>query len=163
MNIIFIGCDNSGKTTIAKELSKYLNIPYFKNNNEKVKNRNYLNALYYESILYYNFLKQTGYSCIRDRDYPCEYVYSKIFNRETDDNFILEIDRKYKEINTLFIYLYKDEYKEFKDDFINKEHIELVKKYYKEFLNLTVNRYIKINTTDEDLDRQITIILNSIK
>jgi len=154
--IIFIGVDNSGKTTIAQKLSNEIGIPYYKKENEKsLFNNRDLNILFSEAFYMYSFLDKTGYSIIRDREYPCEFSLSKVYQRETREDLIWELDNKYFNLNTFFIFCYKDEYKNFSDELISFDKIEEIKNKYEEFLSLTKNKYLKLNTTDENLENQL--------
>lgn len=162
--IFFIGPDNSGKTTIAKELSKQLEIPYFKNSTEKKNlssNIDFINSLEYEGYFLYSFLFQTKVSIIKDRDFPCEYAYSQTFNRKTNLQFIWELDNLYSNLNTFLIYCYKDEYIE-EDEYIEKKYIKDIQINYEEFLKLTKNKFIILNTTSRNLSSQLKIIKNFI-
>jgi len=161
--ILFIGPDNSGKTTIANALSKKVNIPYYKKENEKdTFYKKDLNVLFSEAFYMFSFLKNTGYSIIRDREYPCEYVYSSVYNRETNVDLIWELDSKYSTLNTKIIYCYKEKYIDFSDEVVQLSKISELKSYYEIFLKKTKNNILKLDTTTEDLDSQLVSILNFI-
>lgn len=165
--ILFCGHDNSGKTTIAEQLSKEIKIPYFKNpnTNEYFKNKNNIDRLNIEAKLEYEFLKQTKYSLIRDRGYICEYVYSKVYDRKTDYDFIIKLNELYKDLNLYIIYCYKEIIKNFKDEFVKLNDIKKIKHYYFEFLyNYCMSKKTMIiETSDEDLKKQIKNIKGFIK
>ncbi len=163
MIIFFEGVDKTGKTSIAKELSRVINIPYFKNNTEKkffsdveVSKYRWLDQLYL-----YEFLKQTHYSAIIDRGYASDIVYTNVFRRDNLDiiNILYDIDYKFSSIGARIIYCYKDEILE-KDDIINiVDNKRELESEYAYFLLKTKCKYLELNTTDEALEKQITIIL----
>lgn len=161
--IIFIGPDRSGKTTIANALSKELNIPYFKKKNEKslFYSRD-LSTLFSEAFYILDFLKETKYSIIRDREYPCEKIYSTVYNRETNEDLIWALDKEYAKLNTKIIYCYKSHYDNFDDDLVKIEEIENIKQEYEKFLILTKNKYIKLCTDSQHLSSQIETIIKFI-
>lgn len=162
--LFFIGCDKSGKTSIATALSKETSIPYFKNPSDVLYfKKNHVDALHYEAQIMYEFLKQTKTSVIRDREFMCEYAYSKVFNRETDEEFIWLLDEQYEKLNAKIIYCFKDIYKDFKDQYVDESKIELIKEKYEEYLSKTKMLFIKLNTTDENLKDQLSKIINFIE
>jgi len=159
--IIFIGPDNSGKTSIAKQLANEINTSYYRNNNAQkyFLNKENLIKLYIEGDTLYNFIKQVNISVIFDRHFPCEYAYAHTYNRQTDDNYILNLDEKFSLLNTKLIYCYKDIYKDFIDEYVKIEDVKKLKEHYKYYLeNLTKCDYLMLNTTDEDIKNQIKII-----
>jgi deoxyadenosine/deoxycytidine kinase len=162
ITIVFGGVDKSGKTTIATELSQRLEIPYFKNPMEHNFNRDYYEALHYESSFFFNFLKQTRYSVIRDRGDCCEFAYSQGLGRITDLDFIFMQDKKFREVNLHYIYCYKTEYKNYIDEYLQKKDIKNVQKAYQKFFKESVNPVLFLDTTDENLENQITTILEFI-
>lgn len=160
--IFFVGADKSGKTTIATKLSSIINIPYFKNIQEKTPNFNFYDALHYQGEFAYQFLSQTRYSLIRDREYPCEYAYSKVFNRKTDYDFIMKLDRLYVKCNLHIIFCFKDNYT---DEDMSKETITIndiynINNEYLQFLKLTHNPHLVLNTTDRNLNTQLKTIID---
>ena len=112
--VLFVGCDNTGKTTIAKRLSNELKIPYFKNSREKeiwtAKTYNTLTGLAYEQPFILQFLEQTGYSVIIDRGHLCEEAYSEVFERKTDKKLIKTVDTKFASLNARVILCVKPAY-----------------------------------------------------
>jgi hypothetical protein len=156
----FVGLDRTGKTTISKEFSNLTDIPYFKNPSEKkiFKNDNLL-ALNYVAPTIYEICKQTDYSFIFDRGFPCEYAYSKAYNRETDYDLIFEIDRKFSFLNTTIILCDKPNlFDNFQDDLVQKDKIKDIQKYYKEFINKTKCKVLYLDTSDENLDSQLKFL-----
>ena len=96
MLIALEGPDRCGKSEIAAALSRHVGIPVFKNSGEwftDLRDPSYFkNLLIYGATFLTDFLQQTGASVIMDRNYASEWVYSKYFNRETDDVVLRKVD-----------------------------------------------------------------------
>lgn len=162
MIILFEGLDKTGKTTIAKELSKITNYPYFKMPLEKDAFKGQYNpeiSLIYETRKFLEFVEQNVIkNVIIDRDYASEYVYGKIFREDRYleykiDDFIREYDKRYFRNNLIIVYCYKDK-NEIEDEVIKKEHFESIRLRYLDFFNKTFNRTLFLNTSDENLVNQ---------
>jgi thymidylate kinase len=159
--IILEGCDGTGKTEIGKELSRILNIPYFKNNKEHIHffDENITKYRFLDQLYIYEFLKQTKYSVIIDRAFPSDIVYTNVFrpNKELI-NTLYDIDEKFSNLNTIIIYCYKQNH--FIDDEIidSSKYLSITNEYEK-YLLYTKCRVINLNTTDENLNREINEIL----
>jgi thymidylate kinase len=161
-----VGPDRCGKTTLANKTSQLLNIPYFKNYTQKdffCTKIDPVQKIYIEGNLQLQLFSQLGISVIKDRDFPCEYAYSKAYGRKSDDEYIFSLDSAYAALQTLIIFCYKDSYKEYNDEYVNIDKIESIKKYYNEFLDKTRCKYLKLNTTDENLDNQLVLIQQAIQ
>jgi len=159
--IIFIGPDRCGKTEIAKELSRQLEIPYFKNERQDrffLDGKDMIDILHSDGDFALRFLRDTGYSIIRDREFPCEFVYARAFGRKTDEEFIFYLDEEYAKLNTLFVYCFKDEYKDFRDEYIKKEKVKELREGYELFMRKSKNQFVTIETSDENLEGQINFI-----
>ena len=102
--IMFIGVDMCGKTNIAQELSRLTGIPYFKASEERLtfltNQDKFLMDTRYADPRIADFLLQTGHNVIFDRGYPCEWVYSKFFERKTDEDVLKHIDSIHSTIGT---------------------------------------------------------------
>lgn len=92
--IIVEGPDNCGKTAIAKALAATLWQPYFRmsTQHENWRKGGFLNALRYDQTYLSSLLLQTGVSLVIDRAYPSEFVYSRVFERETDMETLRNVD-----------------------------------------------------------------------
>lgn len=159
MNLIVEGPDRSGKTTIAKALAKELNHQYFRINKGKnyfTKKDFYQQALT-ESNLLLQLIQQTKQNLIIDRSIPSEFVFSKVFNRDTDLVSIIDQDRALAEEGVILLYCYKDYYK-IDDDLVDMNRVEEIKKRYEDYLKISHMRKIILNTTDENLLRQLSFI-----
>ena len=93
--------DMCGKTEVAKELSKQLKIPVYKNQEEHTRGHDKMISLFYGVEELTQFLEQTGYSIIFDRFHASEFVYSKVLNRWSNDEKVFDIDSRLSKMNCL--------------------------------------------------------------
>lgn len=160
--IILEGCDGTGKTEIGKELSKWINIPYFKNNKEHLHffDEDLTRYRFLDQLYIYEFLKQTGYSVIVDRAFPSDIVYTNVFRpNEELINTLYDIDEKFSNLDTTILYCYKQN-NSTNDEIINSDKYKDITFEYERYLQNTKCRVMKLDTTDEDLHREMNEILN---
>lgn len=166
--VLFDGSDKVGKTEMAKELSRRLSIPYFKNESEWKAFSNdpsyFVNALKYGDPYFYNFLKQTGHSTILDRSYPSEWVYSRVYGRKTDHDVLRYVDKLAAEIGIKIVIPYRTSYEGLHDDMhdIDSKHMQKISDAYSEFLNWTQCNVLHLCIDCEDLDWEMETILEFI-
>lgn len=158
--VIFEGPDRCGKTEISHALSKIRGLSYFKNHQEhKNFTQNKFNdTAFIEAAYLIDMLKQVQFAnngIILDRHMPSEYVYSQVFNRQTDMNAIWQVDEQLSMLGAVIIYCYKDFYKEYEDEVIDLQHIENIKEKYETYFEQTSMPICYLNTTDENLEREI--------
>jgi len=162
MLLVLEGCDRCGKTEIAKELSSQLCIPSFKNTGEwktDLSDPSYFkNLLLYGGTFLIDFILQTKPKAIFDRYYPSEWVYSRAFNRETDNEILGKIDEKFAEAGGKIIICRRKSYDGIQDDlhaYVDSKVLERLDKLYDEFTNWTKCEVLTIWVDDEDLVREI--------
>lgn len=165
--IIFVGPDNCGKTEISQALSKKLNYQYYKNDTEHycfVEN-NFDNLVKYHAPGMIDFFKKINIKegLILDRFTPCEYAYSKTFNRKFEEELLFKLDEELADLNSVIIYCYKDHYESFSDEVVKEEDMKTVMKYYEEYFTKTKMKVIRIETSSEDLEQQIPELLSKLK
>lgn len=132
-SIIIVGPDGVGKTTVAKRMSELTNIPTFKCPSEKQIFRDGGRSSLAFDYTLTHFLSQTGYRFISDRGYPCEFVYSLVFERETDMDMLLRIDEAHANLGTKILYLYASVQPTEPDDIVPSDKYWDVKKMYDHF------------------------------
>ena len=168
MVILFDGSDKVGKTEMAKELSRRLNIPYFKNESEWNAFSNdpsyFKNALRYGDPYFYNFLKKTGTSTILDRSYPSEWVYSEVYGRQTDIEALNYIDSLAASIGVKIIIPYRTSYEGLHDDMhdIDSRQMQIISDTYADFIKWTRCETLHLCVDSEDLDWEMKTILEFI-
>jgi hypothetical protein len=163
--IIFEGPDGVGKTEIARELARRLEIPYFKPRveraNWKMGGDSFLNELRYGEIRELELVRQTGLSMVKDRGYPSEHVYSKVFGRQTDVDLLSSFDAAYAQLGvTVIICLMSDYGQARPDDLVDAGKIWRLHDAYLEFKNLSLCKTYSIYTDllGKDIERQMRYI-----
>lgn len=169
--IIFEGLDGTGKTTIAKELSKTLDIQYFKNpmhdldtTPEKYhKDINYFKLLTnFQAPLILSFLSQcsfVNYGIILDRFTPSEFAYGLSLRNSTSVDIIWAIDKKLAELGAKIIYCTKWDILKIKNNFSYENSIKL-KTYYQIYKSKTQIPWLELDTTSENISYQISEIVH---
>jgi hypothetical protein len=162
--VIFDGPDKCGKTEMATELSRRLGIPYFKNTSEwdafSKSPEYFANAMKYGDDYFYRFLRDTGVSCILDRSYPSEWVYSKVYKRKTFGDSLKKIDAIAASFGAKIVLPYRTSYLGMKDDVhdIGEDDLTVLHKEYSAFSKWTRCNVLNLCVDDEDLEREITDI-----
>jgi len=164
--LIFEGADGCGKTNISQSLSQLIGVPYFKNKDEWRFFENdptyFVNALTYGDPYFLSYLEQTGASVILDRSYPSEWVYSRVFNRETNHSALEMIDKRYAALGTKLIIPYRTDYSKVIDQFgaVTPEKLREIDQEYRKFAEWTKCDKFFVNVDDEVLDRELFEIFN---
>lgn len=157
--IIMEGPDRCGKTEVGKAVAEYFDIPYFKVSSEGEnwrKEEGFLNALRYDQTYICEFLEQTGHSCVIDRAYPSEFVYSHIFNRHTDTDLIWELDDRFAKMGTTIVVCMRRFLPEIWDDeHVPSEKFEALHGRYELFVRNTACNVVKMYTDGEKFDCDI--------
>jgi hypothetical protein len=167
--VIFDGPDKCGKTEMATELSKRIGIPYFKNTSEWSAFENdpdyFRNALKYGDSYFYSFLRDTGTNVILDRSYPSEWVYSKVFDRERDENVLRSIDNIASQCGARIVIPYRTSYEGISDDVhdIGSERLQEIDAAYEEFARWTNCNVLRICVDCEDIELEMKEIINFLR
>lgn len=157
MILIFEGADNSGKTTIAKELSRIIGFQYFKHSNQK---SNFETISRYKQIIeanfFIDFLSQINLDLIIDRHIISEYAYSKAYRRPVFFDEILKIDKQLAKLGAKVIYCHKNVLKNYRDEIIDAYMVPKIQKAYEWYLDHHISMpHLFLHTTDENLENQI--------
>lgn len=168
--IVVCGPDMTGKTNITLALEKILKIPRFKSSSEHdmylearvLQNDRFINGLRHADTRMVDFLEQTGHSVIFDRAWPCEYSYAKVFNRETDMDVLRYVDDKMKAMGAKVVICTRLSYRGIVDDIdpTTKEgRLKELDDAYNEFSRWTDCECMFLNVDDEDLQREVSDVL----
>jgi thymidylate kinase len=158
--IMIEGTDGSGKTTVCNLLSEKLNIPILKMPRmKKYFDKNIteeMSELFNRTIVQFN-----NFSFILDRGYVSSLVYSKIYNREFDLNYIDVIEEQLKP--QIFVLTVGEEEmfrRREKDEIIN----DLMRvKIREEYVKISEERNYKIiDTTNITPDQVCNKILENL-
>ena len=165
--VIFEGPDNTGKSHIAKELSRRTGITYFKNSDEHryfLKDPKYfIHAIRYVDTYFTSYLEASGASIILDRAWPSEWIYSQALDRMTDFRTLRELDERHAALGTHIVITWRHDYSSKKDDYDQvNNNINKIHQLYMEFAEWTKCKTLLLNVDDEDLEREIAEIRKSI-
>lgn len=160
------GPDRCGKTTLSKRLADDYNLAYWRNDDADELLRNNPDAwksvlqFYYSKIpMFAKMLASVNKGLILDRNYISEWVYSQVFDRDTDRGIIGKLEGEYSDMGAVIIYCYKDTYEDFDDEFIKRSQIDEIRALYCEYFQTHAQMpVLYLNTTDENLYTQLGII-----
>lgn len=167
--VIFEGCDKVGKTEMARELSKRLRVPYFKNKSEwkafSSDPEYFVKALRYGDPYFYAYLRDTKSSIVLDRSYPSEWVYSKVYGRKTDDEALGFIDSFAASFGVKIVIPYRSSYMGLRDDIhdIDEDHLQRLSDTYTEFAKWTKCDVLRFCIDSEDLEWEMNTIQKFLK
>lgn len=164
--IAVVGPDMCGKTEITKALSRVLGIPRFKASSEHDTYLNhqdrFINQLRYADTRMVDFLKQTRCSVIMDRAWPCEWAYSRVFQRETDRQVLSQVDEAMAELGAKIIICSRSSYAGIVDDIdptTKEARLKSLDLEYRAFEGWTLCDVHILHVDDENLQREVTEIL----
>lgn len=130
-----VGTDGVGKTPIAKALSEYYGLPYFKFANEiqalKANDHPGQHMLWFDYGLT-QIMEQTGLRIVSDRCFICERVYAEYFGRKTNKVLLNEIQKKHVELRSIVVFLWdsKMHLHPKEDEYIQQKDIEPIQDQY---------------------------------
>lgn len=146
-SILVVGPDRVGKTTLVQHMTEMTGIPSFKCPNEKeIFKSGGRSSLVFDYNLTH-FIQQTGYRFISDRAYPCEWVYSTVFKRETDYGLIAAIDAKHAAAGTKILYVYSSVIPTEEDDIVPSDKYWDIVRAYGELKNWSDCEIITVDTS----------------
>jgi len=168
--VLVVGVDMCGKTNIAKALAKSLNVPYFKASSERTSFANdqsrFINDIRWADSARLDMLTQVmlqGYisGMVFDRGHACQWVYSRMFERERDDDAVWKIDEQLANLSAVIVIPYRTTYDGIVDDIdstLRGEKLVKLGTLYDDFASLTKCPVLKLNVDDEDLNRELNDI-----
>jgi hypothetical protein len=145
-SLLVVGPDRVGKTTLVKHMSEITGMPSFKCPSEKeIFREGGRSSLTFDYTLTH-FLEQTGHHFISDRAYPCEWVYSKVFKRETDDELLELIDAAHARLGTIVVNVFSSVAPREEDDLVPAEKYWDVAMMYQGFRMWTDCQHLTVDT-----------------
>lgn len=163
--IILCGVDRTGKSNIAYELSKILLVPTYKSGRE--------HSVFHDKDAQFNILKWGVYEVLRlvevcdisvifDRFFPCEFVYSKVYHRNSDDGLVREYDRWWDSLDGKIVFLDKPKM-DGKDELVNPDKYDEIRARYEDYKKITQCKHLTIDTSDYDIYKQVNTIIEFVK
>lgn len=161
--IIFDSPDGTGKTNIAKSFALRHKVPYFKFNREHDYWRKgmFKTALEFDQTYLLQLLQQTRLDVIIDRAWPSEWVYSKVFRRETNISLLKELDEEYSKLGAWIVVPLRDDYSENRlDEVVPSQRLDELHDVYNEFCEWTQCNTLRIyvDSYGNNLNDEITAI-----
>ena len=167
--IIFMeGADETAKTHIAKALAKKYGLQYWKNED----NEEYEDGTFHELLKYHyaklpkmcKMFESLHSGVVFDRNYITEAVYAEVFDRPTYRYIIRDLEETYANMGAVTIYCYKSAHREFNDPHITFDKIRPITDEYQLYFDTKSKMpVLHLNTTDEDLKRQLGTIGRFLK
>lgn len=162
--VIFDSPDGTGKTNIANGLSKKIGVPYFRmdTQHDNWRKKRFQEALEFDQTYIASFLRQTHGNVIMDRAYPSEWVYSKVFKRETNEQVLERVDREFAQMGAYIIVpLRRDYANNREDEVVPKEKLQALHDTYLAFCQWSRCTTIKIFVDDfsDDLEKELAAIV----
>lgn len=169
MMIALEGPDMCGKTQIGRELASKLSLAYYKNSGEwsgDLRTTDYFkNVLTYGTYIQTDMLCQVRPQILLDRFYPSEWVYSKVFKRETDIDALARIDQMFARAGGRIVVCRRKSYDGITDDlhsYVGSEVLRELDRVYEDFSKWTKCNTMTLWVDDHNLARQVTDILQWI-
>ena len=160
----------SGKTQIAVELTKQLNLSYFKNTGEwtsDLRTPDYFkNLLIYGGTFMADFVEQVKPNVVFDRCYPSEWVYSQYFNRDSNEQILKKIDEKYAKAGAKIIICRRKSFDGIQDDlhsYLDSKALIEIDQLYEKFISWTKCEVMTLWVDDENLEREVSEIRSWLK
>ena len=154
VNVIFIGPDGTGKTTLTKIIAERLDMHYHKCDYRQANKPALAKELLHSQI-----------DVIYDRFYyPDELIYSKVKNVTLDESYyheLLSILKELQKVNTIFVYVSADlevlveRSKAWADDYVDvTELTDIIDQYQKwiSYMNIIGIPVIEVDTSNCALD-----------
>jgi thymidylate kinase len=166
--LLFDGPDGSGKTTLAKNIAGGLNLPYHKNpyeHGEWKHPERYKLMLRYTDLYFFTYLKNSNASVVLDRAWTTEWVYSQVFNRGNDFEFLHKLDDLMSEINDSVLIITNRDNPPLKGDELEgvDEKWLQIRDKYTELAAWTKNKVIYINTENRTPEETYIYCLQQLK
>lgn len=127
----------------------------------------FLGAIRYGLPHILSLLRQSEFGLVLDRSYPSEWVYSRAFNRPTDEDAIRLCDAQFAELGGHVVITRRKSYDGIVDDthphLVNTEMLKKLDGLYEEFAAQCIAPCHTIFVDDENLNREVKEILSKIE
>lgn len=153
-SIVLEGSDQSGKTTFAAKLAKWMSEIL----GREIKTMHFVKSDYYEQVQYYTtpLLKEGPF--VIDRNYVSELVYGPLFRGKSaiDESAKAAIEKAYSDANAFVVLLKRENYKwEDRDEMYTKDdNIKVIKAFDDIYDSLNIDK-MKVDAFNEDSLRMV--------
>ena len=174
MTVIAIeGPDRCGKTEIATQFSLILDglddRSYSSYYRASSQHQDFLNTpekfvqnLRFADTRMLDMVRQMNLSIVLDRSWASEWVYSKAFNRQFDNDAMHFIDREFALDGAIIVIAQRSDYSNIVDDIdpirLNGKKLQEIHDLFMQFAEWTKCNVCHLNVDDEDLDREVSEI-----
>lgn len=166
--IIFLeGPDNCGKSHVGRFMSQVTTIPYFRfsRQHDMWTKGQFKTALEFDQPVLAALFHDTKYNCIVDRSFASEFVYSRVFGRETNMQVLEDLDEKYASMGAVFVILLRKDYSNNGGDIVVPD--DKLLKLHHEYLNFVEWTkcsciIMHVDEFDNDLCKQVPRIIDSV-
>lgn len=155
------GCDMCGKTHIAHLLGERLGINVFKASSEHdtflSRQDRFINDLRFADPRTIDLLNQLRFSAIFDRSYISEWVYSRFFNRPTDEKMLNYVDAGFQNLNARIIWCDRHSFVGITDDLdprIDSVALTRLQGLYADAMKWSKVKHLHLFVDDEDIERE---------
>lgn len=166
--LLFEGSEKVGKTTLARKLSKFIGVSYFKScppSTQEVTG-NYEDIAFNNIKLIYDLLKTTQTPLIIDRLLASQFVYGTVMRGKTDVRKIKMYDKLFaRQLNAVIVYcecnLKNNERRFKKEKIIAFDKVDKLKEKFHEYLKFTKCKKIIVNT-DKEIDESFLDLIEEL-
>lgn len=157
--VIIVGPDGVGKTPIAQALAAKSHGRYFKCSmeHEIFRAGGKPETLWFDLILT-QLLQQTQMPIVSDRGYPCEFAYSRAFDRKTNENLLGKIDAEHADLGTVIVHLYSSVLPTKEDELVSSDMYWKINDQYLEFARWSACEVITYDTS-KSADMKYCVIM----
>ena len=166
--VVMDGPDRVGKSTIGYALSRDLQVPYFRMTSQHANWRagRFKEALEFDQPYLLEMVRQMRLDLVIDRAWPSEWVYSRVFGRETNPEVLRRVDEGFAQLGAyIVIPLRRDYTKCSKDELVGQDKLEKLHDTYQEFSVWTrcSTVTIYVDDFDNDLSQQVPRITQEFR
>ena len=162
------GPDGCGKTEIARDLATELKLAYFKVDSER-KNwdeSTFKSSLWFDFTLPQFLWQAKVPGVVFDRSYGSEWVYSRVFERETNVPMLERTDFGFSGVGAIQVVLLRRDYRDARqDDLVAPGKLPLLHEAYLKFIDWTRCDVVTMRVDDfgNDIVRQRAAMLPAIR
>lgn len=168
--ILMEGADGVGKTEIGKGIAIELDIPYFRmsSQHEHWRKGKFKEALEFDQTYLTELLLQTGHSMVIDRGWVSEWVYSKVYGRDTNQSILERLDWEWSALGAWIIIPLRRSFEGVRgDDLVVPEKLQAIQDGYLDFIAWTdcnvLSLYVDEPGVDCSLARELQLIIPEIE